>query len=265
MKQTKFFMTAACLMMSALTAMNFTSCSDEDDTEDDAAEIAEKFNLDYLTATANNNGTITISGTVTTNKKLKTFTLTAEDGTVYDLLDNSEAEKERTEDGKTWTCTLSSQAIPVGIYTMEVRTRMAGTKKATIGKTYSFNVGTGDNKTIGSYMSLKNQKSYMMTDLLNDDKTVATDVCSDVEIILNSDLTIKSAKEAKNAVIKAAAAAANVYAAKGCVITETGCIATYSIETDATDKTLATISGVVMTSNEDDLVKVDVSGETFTK
>lgn len=263
MKQTKFFMTAACLMMSALTAMTFTSCA-EDEEEDDAAEIAEKFNLDYLTATANNNGTITISGTVTTNKKLKTFTLTAEDGTVYDLLENSEAEKERTEDGKTWTCTLSSEPIPVGIYTMEVRTRMAGTKTTTIGKPYSFNVGTGDNKTVGSYMSLKNQQSYMMSDLLNEDKT-ATDVCADVELILNTDLTIKSAKEAKNAAIKAAAAAANVYAAAGCVITETGCIATYKIETDATDKTLATISGVVMTSNAEDLVKVDVSGEKFSE
>lgn len=29
MKQTKFFMTAACLMMSALTAMTFTSCAED--------------------------------------------------------------------------------------------------------------------------------------------------------------------------------------------------------------------------------------------
>ncbi len=268
MKKT-FLMPVAGVMMSAIMACSFTACSDDD--TDDSVEIAEKFNMTGLVATAQNDGTIIISGTVETNKKLKTFSLTSEDGTkTYDLLEGSEAEKDRTEDGKVWTCTLSSPKIPVGIYTMEVRTRMGTTKKTKIGKEYSFLAGTGANESYGSYMSLKRQTSYFMQD--KDDKIGLIDAsgnvkeeCKDVEIALNADRTLKSAKEVKNAIIKANAANANIYAESNCVITETGCIATYEIVPDANDETLCTIKGVVLTSNEDDLIKVDVSGEVWGK
>lgn len=89
--------------------------------------------------------------------------------------------------------------------------------------------------------------------------------CKDVEIALNSDLTLKSAKEVKNQLIAQNAANANIYAESNCVITETGCIATYKITPDADDETLCTIEGVVLTSNDEDLIKVDVSGEVWDK
>ena len=74
MKKT-FLKFAVATLCCSMIATSFTACTD--DTTDDSAEIAEKFNFDYLTALANNDGTITISGTVTTNKKLKKFTLTS--------------------------------------------------------------------------------------------------------------------------------------------------------------------------------------------
>lgn len=266
MKKT-FLMPMAGVMMSAIVACSFTACSDDD--TDDSLEIAEKFNMTGLVAAAQNDGTIVISGTVETNKKLKTFTLTSEDGSkTYDLLEGSEAEKDRTEDGKVWTCTLSSPKIPVGIYTMQVRTRMGTTKETKIGKEYSFLAGTGANKSYGSYMSLKRQTSYFMQDgdgvigLLDEDGNVKEE-CKDVEIALNADLTLKSAKEVKNKVIAENAANANIYAESHCVITETGCIATYEIIPDADDETLCTIKGVVLTSNDEDLIKVDVNGEVW--
>lgn len=269
MKKTNFLMPVASVMLSACVAFSFTSCSD--DETDDSVEIAEKFNMTGLVAAAQNDGTIVISGTVETNKKLKTFTLTSEDGTqTYDLLEGSEAEKDRNEDGKVWTCTLSSPKIPVGIYTMKVRTRMGTTKETKIGKEYSFLAGTGENKSYGSYMSLKRQTSYFMKDGngligLIDENGNVKDECKDVEIALNSDLSLKSAKDVKNKVIAENAANANIYAESHCVITETGCIATYDIVPDADDATLCTVKGVVLTSNEGDLIKVDVSGEVWDK
>lgn len=262
MKKTNFLMPVASVMLSACVAFSFTSCSD--DETDDSVEIAEKFNMTGLVAAAQNDGTIIISGTVETNKKLKTFTLTSEDGAqTYDLLEGSEAEKDRNEDGKVWTCTLSSPKIPVGIYTMKVRTRMGTTKETKIGKEYSFLAATGANAKVGSYLSFKNQVGYRMDDLVKDN--VPTDVCKDVEVALKSDRTLMSAKEVKSPIIKANAANANIYAESHCVITETGCIATYEIIPDASDETLCTVKGVVLTSNEGDLIKVDVSGEVWGK
>ena len=83
----------AAMLACGLIATPFTACTDDD--EDDTIEIQEKFNLDYLTAKANNDGTVTISGTVTTNKALAKFILTSknqvdEDGNPveYDLMND---------------------------------------------------------------------------------------------------------------------------------------------------------------------------------
>lgn len=247
-----------------MMATSFTACTE--DEEDDAAEIAEQFNLDYLTAKANNDGTITISGTVTTNKKLKKFVLTAEDGTEYDLLAGSESEKERTEDGKTWTATLASSNIPVGIYTLEVRTRMGTTKKTTVGKAYTFEAGTSATNEYGSYLSFSTQANFKMSEapdhldvieaVLKDDK------CADVKSPKVEELYIETIQKAKSGTISAATNEAHVY--PNCIITSTDCIATYSLDQDDSDPTHITISGIVMTSS-DSVLKIDVSGETWDK
>ncbi len=251
----------AAVIISALSMTCLTACEDDDD---DSAEIAEQFDLTSLTAAANNDGTITISGSVTTNKKLKKFELTGTDGTTYDLLegDDVESAREETEDGKAWVATLSSTSIPVQIYTLDVRTRMGTTKTATIGKTYTFNCGTS-NSEVGSYMSLTNQQSYQLSDFCDTSTSPVTltdaTIAASIEVILQDDFTLKSATGANASAVKNNCAASNIY--ENCVIASTNLIATYSIEKTGTYE--ATISGVVLTSNDDDLLKIDVSSEDF--
>lgn len=281
-----FLKPMAAMLACSLMATAFTACSEDDD--DDTLEIAEQFNLDYLTAKANNDGTITISGTVTTNKALTKFELTPIDAEgnalvdengkeiVYDLMTEAEKDKVETEDGKVWTATLSSDPIPVSLYKLEVRTRLSTTKTATVGKVYSFDAGTSKNADFGSYLSFSKRVNYLMSDLLSDDKKEATDALDNVEAILKDDkcadknnpkieeLYIETIKRATNAVIKTSAENdAHVYPA--CVITSTNCIATYSLTQAEDDPTHVLISGVVLSSNDDDLLKIDVSGETWDK
>ncbi len=247
-----------------MMATSFTACTEDEEGEDDAAEIAEQFNLDYLTAKANNDGTITISGTVTTNKKLKKFVLTAQDGTEYDLLAGSEDEKERTENGKTWTTTLASSNIPVGIYTLEVRTRMNTTKTTTVGQEYYFEAGTSANKTLGSYLSFCKKENFTISAAPDNldviEAVLKDDKCADVKNPKVDELYIETIQKAKSDKINNAHNKAHVY--PNCIITTTECIATYSLDQDEADPTHITISGIIMASS-DSVLKIDVSGETW--
>lgn len=277
-----FLKPMAAMLACSLMATAFTACTEDDD--DDTIEIAEKFNLEYLTAKANNDGTITISGTVTTNKALTKFELTPIDtagkaiGEVIDLMKGAEKDKVDLEDGngKVWTATLSSDPIPVSLYKLEVRTRLSTTKTATVGKVYSFDAGTSKNNDFGSYLSFSKRVNYLMSDLLSDDGKDATDALANVEAILKDDkcadknnpkieeLYIETIKRATNNVIKTNAENdAHVYPA--CVITSTNCIATYTLTQAEDAPTHVLISGVVLSSNDDDLLKIDVSGETWDK
>lgn len=269
----------AAMLACGLIATPFTACTDDD--EDDTIEIQEKFNLDYLTAKANNDGTVTISGTVTTNKALAKFILTSknqvdEDGNPveYDLMNDVEKEKQDSEDGKVWTATLTSTNIPVDIYKLEIRTRFGTTKTATIGHEYSFRAGTSKCDTLGSYLSFSKRTNYLISDVLTEDEKSATELLDNVEAILKDDkckdtknpqvedLYIETIKNAKNSVIKESAVNdAKVYPA--CVITSTKCIATYKLEQPYEDPTAILISGIVLSSNDDDLLKIDVSEEEW--
>lgn len=273
-----FLKPMAAMLACSLMATAFTACTEDDD--DDTIEIQEKFNLDYLTAKANNDGTVTISGTVTTNKALAKFILTStnqvdEKGNPieYDLMNDVEKEKQDSEDGKVWTATLASTNIPVDIYKLEIRTRFGTTKTATIGHEYSFRAGTSKCDTLGSYLSFSKRTNYLISDVLTEDKT-ATELLDNVEAILKDDkckdtknpqvedLYIETIKNAKNSVIKESAVNdAKVYPA--CVITSTKCIATYKLEQPYEDPTAILISGIVLSSNDDDLLKIDVSEEEW--
>ncbi len=275
-----FLKPMAAMLACSLMATAFTACTEDDD--DDTIEIAEKFNLEYLTAKANNDGTITISGTVTTNKALTKFELTPIDtagkaiGEVIDLMKGAEKDKVDLEDGngKVWTATLSSDPIPVSLYKLEVRTRFGTTKTAAIGHWYSFQAGTSVCDTLGSYLSFSKRTNYLFSDVLTKDKKSATEKLDNVEAILKDDkckdtknpqvedLYIETIKNAKNSVIKESAVNdAKVYPA--CVITSTKCIATYKLEQPYKDPTAILISGIVLSSNDDDLLKIDVSEEEW--
>lgn len=77
--------------------------------------------------------------------------------------------------------------------------------------------------------------------------------------------TSRPSRKAKNNVIKNNATnKAHVY--EDCIITSTDCIATYNIEQlDETDPTHVTISGIVLTSEEGTLLKIDVSAKSGIK
>lgn len=258
MKANKFFMTAASIMMSALVATSFTACSEDEDplADIDNDKVAEKVDFSNLTVTGTEEGKIIIAGELKTNTKLKTFTLVSttlldEKGNPieYNLLENVEDNNRSEEDRSDWICKIPATTVPVDIYRLDVRARMGKTASAQIGEEFSFKAATGDNKSVGSYLSFCKLKSYMLDEL-----KASADTCANVEVIINSDRTLKPATEANSKDVNTNCAKAKVFKnvadpTTGVVLTSTGCVATYSSELDATDNTLVTVSGIVITSN----------------
>lgn len=252
----------ACVLLSAAAALSLAACGDKEGED----EIVETFTLNNITATANSDATITIAGSVTTNKKLTTFELvstTRQDASgnavTYDLLEGSEAERNHTEDGREWTTTLSASNVPVDIYTLRVRTRLRTTRTATIGANYGpIRAGSGANTQYGSYLSFSTGTSYLLTDLTENPDLIPT-----VEVIINDDLSLKSAREARNTTVSGSAADANVYtnADNTCVITSTEVIASVTLTPHEDDNTVIDVSGILIKTG--DIIKVDVSGENF--
>lgn len=249
-------MMAACLMTSALVATSLTSC--EDDEEDilvDLTDIQEKVDFTNLKVVGNADGTITVSGTLITNTKLKTFEFVPTNGgKKIDLLADV-TENNRTEDDhSTWTCQIPEKNIPVDLYTLSVRCRMGTTKDVQIGSSLKFDAGAGYNSTKGSYLSLCKETSYTLKELEAD-----TTLIPNVEVILNSNNELAAATTAKNSTIKDKAGKAEISYSndansndaktKGVIRTSTGCIANVTV-TYSQDGTEAEISGVMIKSND---------------
>lgn len=251
MKMRKFFMMAACLMTSALVATSLTSCEDdEEDILGDLTDIQEKVDFTNLKVVGNADGTITVSGSLTTNTKLKTFEFVPTNGgKTIDLLAGV-TENNRTEDDhSTWTCQIPEKKIPVDLYTLSVRCRMGTTKDVQIGSSLKFDAGAGSNSTKGSYLSLCKETSYTLSEL-NADNTLIPNV----EVILNSYNELAAATTAKNNTIKDNAGKAEITyfndaKTKGVIRTSTGCIANVTV-TYSKDGTEAEISGVMIKSND---------------
>lgn len=248
MKMRKFFMMAACLMISALVATSITSCKDDvEDILGDLTDIQEKVDFTNLKVVGNADGTVTVSGTLTTNTKLKTFEFVPTNGgKTIDLLADV-TENNRTEDDhSTWTCQIPEKKIPVDLYTLSVRCRMGKTKDVQIGSPLKFYAGAGSNSTKGSYLSLCNEKSYTLSELKAD-----TTLIPDVEVILNSDNELAAATTAKDKTVKDKAGKAEIKYSnndntKGVIRTSTGCIANVTV---TYSKDGAKISGVMIKSN----------------
>ena len=244
-------MMAACLMTSALVATSLTSCEDdEEDILGDLLDIQEKVDFTNLKVVGNDDGTITVSGTLITNTKLKTFEFVRTNGgEKIDLLADV-TENNRTEDDhSTWTCQIPEKKIPVDLYTLSVRCRMGTTKDVQIGSSLKFYAGAGSKSTKGSYLSLCNEKSYTLSEL-NADNTLIPKV----EVILNSDNELAAATTAQKDIIKDNAGKAEITyfndaKTKGVIRTSTGCIANVTV-TYSKDGTEAEISGVMIKSND---------------
>ena len=249
MKMRKFFMMAACLMISALVATSITSCKDDvEDILGDLTDIQEKVDFTNLKVVGNADGTVTVSGTLTTNTKLKTFEFVPTNGgKTIDLLADV-TENNRTEDDhSTWTCQIPEKNIHVDLYTLSVRCRMGTTKEVPIGSPLKFDAGAGSNSTKGSYLSLCNETSYTLSELKADNTLIPN-----VEVILNSDNELAAATTAKDPTIKDNAGKAEITypnneKTKGVIRTSTGCIANVTV---TYSKDGAEISGVMIKSND---------------
>ncbi len=265
-------------MMAAMcsTAL-FTSCEEENEE----GEVAEVCNFADLTAIANPDGTIDISGKITTNTKIKEFALLDKDGNVaYDFLEKNEQVKEKNktmdENGKSLKSKefvldiQSTGKLPVAIYTLVIKTKKSVEITEAIGAEYKFNVGTGSNDQLGSQISLFDQACYMLKDFYDSATGEVNDQAKTIEVYLTEDLKLASAKglkvatttndvrtQAKADANKAKLAAAKVF--DNCVITTTECIATYKI-TVIDDKTVE-LSGIVI--NSKGTLKIDTSAVTF--
>lgn len=251
MKMRKFFMMAACLMISALVATSITSCKDDvEDILGDLTDIQEKVDFTNLKVVGNADGTVTVSGTLITNTKLKTFEFVPTNGgKTIDLLADV-TENNRTEDDhSTWTCQIPENKIPVDLYTLSVRCRMGTTKEVPIGSPLKFDAGAGSNSTKGSYLSLCKETSYTLDELKADNTLIPN-----VEVILNSDNELAAATTAISNIIKDNAGKAEITypkddktKTKGVIRTSTGCIANVTV---TYSKDGAEISGVMIKSND---------------
>ncbi|MBQ4406300.1 MAG: hypothetical protein II852_04735 [Bacteroidales bacterium] len=239
-----FRMAAFMLALGSMTA-GFTSCGEDDGTEEGGTTTPtaeEQLKLNEIVATAQKDGKITIAGTIVANTKIKTFELQDLDGkTIVDLMD--EQSKSKGEDGKEFTLTLKSTSVPVQKMQLVIKTRGNKEVKEAIGADYSFELGYGANSTLGSYVSMVEQKSYTQEEV-----EASADVAAKVEFVLGDD-DLKPASQARNAqegkVNYGKYAKSAIY--EGTIITDTGCIATYTLQANADGKN-GTLSGVVINS-----------------
>lgn len=242
-------MMAACLMTSALVATSLTSCEDdEEDILGDLTDIQEKVDFTNLKVVGNADGTITVSGSLITNTKLKTFEFVPTNGgKKIDLLADVTENNRNEDDHSLWTCQIPENKIPVDLYTLSVRCRMGKTKDVQIGSSLTFDAGAGSNSTKGSYLSLCKVKSYTLSELEADSTLIPS-----VEVILNSNNELAAATTAKKDIIKDNAGKAEITYSndaktKGVIRTSTGCIANVTVTKDGTE---AEISGVMIKSND---------------
>ena len=268
----KRFMFAAMMAAMCSTAL-FTSCEEEATEE----LVEEQFKFGELTAVANADGTIEISGHIETNTKIKEFCLYKADGTeAYDFLKNNEQIKEKNETlddngkavkDKSFVLDIKSTGkLPVAIYTLQIKTKKNGTFSEGIGAEYSFEVGTGSNETLGSQISLVDQKCYMLKDFYDSATGEVNEVAKTIEVYLTEDLKLASARglkvatttndvrdQAKADANKAKLADSKVF--ESAIITTTDCIATYKVTVK--DEKTVTLSGIVI--NSKGTLKIDTS------
>ena len=240
----------ASMLVAFCAASVFTSCSDDDDDEEYLA-------LEGITAVANTDGTITFTGQVVSETRLKSLKLTAEDGTEYDLLAEKNV-KEKDENGtKRFITTLAETNVPVAIYKLSANQKKEGKGSITIGAAYSITAGAGAKSTLGSYVSLKNLSVCTKDE-------VSADNCAEIEVVCNDEANFIKSTNAKNAgsfaypktEIYNTSSVKVDFATAGTIISKDGVIATFSIEKDSnTDN--ATIKGVRIVSTNN--ISLDLS------
>ena len=164
---------SAFMVAAMFAATSFTSCGDdngEEVTPDPNGELLDKVDFEGLKAIAQADGKIKIVGEITAAKKLKEFEVIDENDNLIATLGDKNTvtkEKEVDENGKKvkkFTMTVTSDPIDVQILKFRIK---AGVKKPmvsdAIGEKLSVTIGSSANTSVGSYLSLAENKVYMMS------------------------------------------------------------------------------------------------------
>lgn len=245
----------AALCLGAMMAVSFTACDDDDDDEDGEDPTLDTkdgtVNFDGLKITADANGGLTFSGTVQSTKTITKFYLTPcdKDGKEKDGAKKTEL---TGKDNKTkiegdykyaYDCNGTVKAED-GPFLLTFDTRLTAKQKIVVGKEYTFDMGTGKNTEKGSQASFKDQKCYMLNELVDGAavKAGAEDKIKNVELIIKgegADAKLAACTEATNEVLKANCAKCKV--TDKVIATSTGCVASYTMKVDGIKVTLTGI------------------------
>ncbi len=275
----RIFRTAIFALALGSMAASFQACTDEEGNsildEVSADEVIETAGLKIK---ANSNGTIQFIGDVSSNAKIKTFELKDASGkVVYDFVASNDQVKDKlkdiAEDGKVTKekifslKDITSDQIPVDLYTLEIKTKKAETK-VTLGEVLDYKIGAKESNT-GSYLSIVNNEAFNMATA----KTKASEVIAESSADGKSVIGLKNASKAADPNIAAAAgkvalfqngAAADMITEGGVIITASGCICKVNtIQNDASGD--ATVKAVTIKKTATANFDVDVNGYTFSK
>lgn len=217
----------------------FASCDKEDTSLEDVLEISD------VMATAYNNGTITIAGTIKANSKIQTFELQDMKGNrIVDLMNDQL--KSKGDDGTVFKMPITSANVKVQQMYLVLKTKGGSEERLQIGSTFRFDLGYGSKSAKGSYVSIVNERSYTVGEVQG-----SADVRKVVEFVL-SDGGLLPASQCKLVVGENAKYPASDFAKSGIfdgtIITSTGCIATYTLTPDANEVD-GVLEGVVINSN----------------
>jgi hypothetical protein len=267
-----FRMAAFMLALGSMTA-GFTSCGEDDGTEDGSNvnnNIEEQINFDGLNVKAQTNGQVLIDGKVTANTKIKSLVLsTDEEGknVIVDLLasgDQTKAKEINEAGEKQKTFTLDIPTAAVDVQTMYLVGKTRGDKKASsqITETLSYTIGASKSDA-GSYLSIINKKQMTMDAA----KSEAAEVIAESSADGYSVTGLKKASTAKSADIAAKAGKVALYqdgksvasiTEGGVIITESGAICKV-VKFNNTASGDATVEGITMKGGLGAIKSVDVS------
>ena len=259
---------SAFMLAAMFAATSFTSCGEEDGT--DEPTLDEQIKFDGLNVKAQTNGQVLIDGSVTANTKIKSLVLsTDEEGkqVVVDLLKSGDQEKvkainEAGEKEKSFTLSIPTQAVDVQELYLVGKTK--GDKKAASKITETLNYTIGASKSeAGSYLSIINNKQMKLAEA----KTSASEVIAESSSDGYSVTALKKASTASSADVKAKAGKVALYqngasvasiTEGGVIITESGAICKV-VKFNNTASGDATIEGITMKGGLGAISKVDVS------
>lgn len=241
---------SAFMLAAMFAATSFTSCGDDDEaTPDGNGSVAESVKASDIVAVVSKDGKITVKGNITANTKIKAFGLsTTTDGKKCDIADFTESEswnqiKDKGEDGKEFNASFEGVKADI-TYPCYLVIKTKGDKviHEEITKQATLEVGTGSNKTLGSYVSIKKQKVYMMGDVSEGATGSRTPkaAAKDVEVVLKGEGASASFEVANTSTIVTSntgmkGAFNKCWINNGVIVAEDGCAATFTAQKGAAD------------------------------